>query len=58
MSEVWEEHGRNRRIQLRFGRLEEGSMVLAKLLELDPGDRLQARVLLDVVQRGGEEDDD
>ncbi len=45
-------------IQLRLGCLEEGSKVLDKLLELDPGDKIQARILLDVVQRGGEDDDD
>ena len=45
-------------LQLRLGGLEEGRAAVDKLLELDPGDKIGARVLLDVLERHGRDDDD
>ncbi|MBP7337962.1 hypothetical protein [Niveispirillum sp.] len=45
-------------LQMRLGNLEEGEAAVRKLLELDPGDKIGARVLLAVIQRRGEADDD
>jgi tetratricopeptide (TPR) repeat protein len=45
-------------LQMRLGRLEESRSALAKLLELDPSDKLNATVLLQVLARHGREDDD
>ncbi len=44
-------------LHMRLGDLVEGRAALDKLLELDPGDKLGARVLLDVLERKGREDD-
>lgn len=44
-------------LQMRLGHLEEGRSAVDKLLELDPGDKIGARVLLDVLQRVGRDDD-
>ena len=43
-------------LQLRLGDLGEGLDVLLKLLELDPTDKINARLLLDVLQRAGCDD--
>ena len=45
-------------LSMRLGNLTEGRAALAKLLELDPADRLGARVLLGVLDRMGRDDDD
>ncbi len=45
-------------LHMRLGDLAEGRAALAKLLELDPADRLGARVLLDVLGRMEQGDDD
>lgn len=45
-------------IQMRLGCLEEGREAVAKVLELDPGDKLGASVLQGVLDRVGLEDDD
>ncbi|WP_211101539.1 hypothetical protein [Niveispirillum sp. SYP-B3756] len=45
-------------LQMRLGNLEEGEAAVRKLLELDPGDKIGAKVLLAVIQRRGEADDD
>lgn len=45
-------------LQLRLGDLEEGRAAVDKLLELDPGDRLGGRVLLGVLERMGQVQDD
>ena len=42
----------------RLGRIEEAEAHLAKVVELDPGDRLGAARLLATVRRGGVEEDD
>ncbi|MDB5655398.1 MAG: hypothetical protein JWQ94_3011 [Tardiphaga sp.] len=44
-------------LQMRLGNLEEGRSAVHKLLELDPGDKIGARVLLEVLQRVGQDDD-
>lgn len=44
-------------LQMRLGALEEGREAAAKLLELDPSDKIGAQVLLDVLARMGQEDD-
>src|SRR6266702_9001523 len=44
-------------LQMRLGNLEEGRAAVAKLLELDPSDKVGARVLLDVLERVGQDDD-
>lgn len=43
-------------LSLRLGEFEEGRMAAAKALELDPLDRVGARVLLDVLERRGREE--
>jgi tetratricopeptide (TPR) repeat protein len=45
-------------LQLRLGNLGEGQAAVMKLLELDPSDKLGARVLLGVLERMGQIDDD
>jgi len=45
-------------LHMRLGNLEEGAAAVAKLLELDPGDKLGGTVLLEVLQRQGRDDDD
>jgi len=45
-------------LQMRLGRLEESHAALAKMLELDPSDKLNATVLLQVLARHGREDED
>ena len=45
-------------LHMRLGELAEGRVALDKLLELDPSDKLGARVLLDVLERMGQDDDD
>lgn len=44
-------------LQMRLGNLEEGRVAVTKLLELDPSDKVGARVLLDVLNRVGQDDD-
>ncbi len=44
-------------LHLRLGQLEEGRAAIEKLLELDPGDKLGAKVLLNVLERQGDEDE-
>ena len=44
-------------LQMRLGSLEEGREAAAKLLELDPSDKIGARVLLDVLARMGQDDE-
>jgi tetratricopeptide (TPR) repeat protein len=45
-------------LQMRLGDLEEGRAAVKKLLELDPSDKIGAAVLLGVLERVGQEDDD
>jgi tetratricopeptide (TPR) repeat protein len=45
-------------LQMRLGNLEEGKLALDKLLELDPSDKIGAKVLLGVIERAGRDDDD
>ncbi|WP_425504197.1 hypothetical protein [Roseibium litorale] len=45
-------------LNMRLGETEEGKAAVLKLLELDPSDKIGARVLLDVVTRAGRGDDD
>lgn len=45
-------------LNMRLGDYEEGREAIEKLLELDPADKVGARVLLDVLDRMGEEDVD
>ncbi|HUB64872.1 MAG TPA: hypothetical protein VL996_10605 [Methylocella sp.] len=44
-------------LQLRLGNLDEGLVAVQKLLELDPSDKIGAKVLLDVIQRIGQDND-
>lgn len=44
-------------LQMRLGDLEEGRTAVEKLLELDPSDKIGAKVLLGVLERVGQEDD-
>jgi tetratricopeptide (TPR) repeat protein len=44
-------------LQMRLGKLEEGRAAVMKLLELDPSDKVGARVLLGVLERLGQDDD-
>jgi tetratricopeptide (TPR) repeat protein len=44
-------------LQMRLGALEEGRQAAAKLLELDPSDKIGAKVLLDVLSRLGQDDE-
>lgn len=45
-------------LQMRLGRLQESRAALTKMLELDPSDKLNAAVLLEVLARHGQEDED
>jgi len=45
-------------LQMRLGRLEESRAALTKMRELDPSDKLNAAVLLQVLARHGREDED
>ncbi|MBO4227816.1 hypothetical protein [Bradyrhizobium neotropicale] len=45
-------------LQMRLGNLDEGRAAASKLVELDPTDKIGARVLLDVLQRMELDDDD
>jgi tetratricopeptide (TPR) repeat protein len=45
-------------LQMRLGNLDEGRAAVAKLLELDPSDKVGAKVLLGVLDRIGQSDDD
>jgi tetratricopeptide (TPR) repeat protein len=44
-------------LQMRVGNLDEGRAAIMKLLELDPSDKIGAKVLLDVLERMGQDDD-
>lgn len=44
-------------LNLRLGEIDEGRAAVDKLLQLDPLDRLGARVLLGVIERMGHDDD-
>jgi hypothetical protein len=44
-------------LSMRLGSLEEGRAMIAKLLELDPSDKIGAKVLLDVLERAEAGDD-
>jgi tetratricopeptide (TPR) repeat protein len=44
-------------LQMRLGETEQGRLAVEKLLELDPSDKIGARVLLDVLDRMGQDDD-
>lgn len=43
-------------IQMRLGELDAGRQAISKVLELDPSDKVGARVLLDVLDRQGHDD--
>lgn len=45
-------------LQLRLGNSEEGHVATVKLLELDPSDKIGAKVLAGVLERMGRDDDD
>lgn len=45
-------------LQMRLGNVNEGRAAIMKLLELDPSDKIGAKVLLGVLDRIGHEDDD
>jgi len=44
-------------LQMRLGHLEEGRLAVLKLLELDASDKIGAKVLLEVVERVGQDDE-
>lgn len=44
-------------LQMRLGNLEEGHAAISKLLELDPSDKVGAKVLLEVIERIGKDND-
>jgi tetratricopeptide (TPR) repeat protein len=44
-------------LQMRLGNLEEGLEAVRKLLELDSSDKIGAKVLLDVIERIGQDND-
>jgi len=44
-------------LQMRLGRTEEGRLAVEKLLDLDPTDKIGAKVLLGVLERMGQDDD-
>lgn len=44
-------------LQMRLGDLDEGRAAVAKLLELDPSDKIGARVLFEVLERVGLDDE-
>ena len=43
-------------IQMRLGREEEGRRAILKVLELDPSDKVGAKILIDVLDRQGHDD--
>ncbi|ABS65373.1 conserved hypothetical protein [Xanthobacter versatilis] len=45
-------------LNMRLGDLEEGRAAAMKLLELDPTDKIGAKLLLDVLNRAGQDDED
>lgn len=45
-------------LQMRLGNLEEGRAAVLKLLELDASDKIGAKVLLQVLERMGRDDDE
>lgn len=45
-------------LQMRLGNFDQGRAAVAKLLELDPTDKIGAKVLLGVLERMGRADDD
>lgn len=45
-------------LHMRLGNLEEGRAAVMKLLDLDPSDKVGARVLLGVLERMGRDDDE
>lgn len=45
-------------LNMRLSDIDEGKAAVLKLLELDPGDKIGARVLLEVAERMGCDDDD
>jgi len=45
-------------LKLRLGELEEGRQAVEKVMQLDPADRVGASVLLGVLNRLGQDDDD
>ena len=45
-------------LQMRLGNFSEGRDAVMKLLEIDPSDKIGATVLLDVLQRMGNSDDE
>jgi tetratricopeptide (TPR) repeat protein len=45
-------------LQMRLGNVAEGQAAINKLLELDPSDKVGAKVLLDVINRIGRDDDE
>lgn len=45
-------------LQMRLGYYDEGAVAVAKLLELDPTDKIGAQVLLGVLERMAQNDDD
>lgn len=45
-------------LNMRLGNLEEGRLAIRKLLELDPTDKVNAKLLLGVLDRIGQPDDD
>ena len=44
-------------LQMRLGNLDEGREAAMKLLEIEPSDKIGARVLLDVLERMGRDDE-
>ena len=45
-------------LQMRLGNTDEGLAAVMKLLELDPSDKIGAKVLLGVIERIGRDDDE
>lgn len=45
-------------LNMRLGKLDEGRTAIAKVMELDPGDKMGATVLMKVLERMGQDDDD
>jgi tetratricopeptide (TPR) repeat protein len=45
-------------LQMRIGAVDEGRAAVARLLDLDPSDKINARLLISVADRLGVEDDD
>jgi tetratricopeptide (TPR) repeat protein len=45
-------------LKLRLGELEDGRLAVEKVTQLDPADKVGAAVLLDVLNRMGQDDDD